>query len=49
MEYGLEGVSSRARPKKTWTDIMEKDCRARGLNRDDAVDRITWKKQIRSN
>ena len=25
---------------------MEKDCRARGLNREDALDRSRWRKQI---
>ena len=25
---------------------MEKDCRARGLNREDAMDRSRWRKQI---
>jgi len=25
---------------------VEKDCRARGLNREDAVDRSRWRKQI---
>jgi len=32
----------RGRPKKTWREIVEKDCRARGLNRD----RSRWRKQI---
>ena len=25
---------------------MEKDCKARGLNREDAVDRSRWRRQI---
>ena len=25
---------------------MEKDCKARGLNTEDAIDRIRWRKQI---
>jgi len=32
--------------KKTWRDIVEKDCKARGLNREDAMDRSRWRKQI---
>jgi len=28
-------------------EIVEKDFQAYGLNREDAVDRSTWKKQIR--
>jgi len=28
-----------ARPKKTWREIVEKDCQARNMNREDAMDR----------
>jgi len=34
------------RPKKTSREIVEKDCQARKLNREDAMDRNTWRKQI---
>ena len=27
-----------------WRQIVEKDCRARGLNREDAMDRARWRK-----
>ena len=47
MEYEVEGVKPRGRPKKTWREIVEKDCQVRGLNKEDAMDRIRWKKQIR--
>ena len=43
----MEGARPRGRPKKTWTEIVEKDCQARGLNREDAMDHIRWMKQIR--
>jgi len=33
--------------KKTWRKIVKKDCKARKLNREDAMDRNGWKKQIR--
>ena len=42
----MEGARPRGRPKKTWREIVEKDCRARGLNREDAMDRSRWRKQI---
>ena len=29
-----------------WRQIVEKDCRARGLNREDAMDRARWRKLI---
>jgi len=38
MEYEVEGTRPRDRSKKTWREIMEKDCRARGLNREDVMD-----------
>ena len=45
MEYEVDG-RPRGRPKKTWREIVEKDCRARGLNMEDAMDRSRWRKQI---
>jgi len=38
MEYELEGARPRGKPKKTWREIVEKDCKAHGLNREDAMD-----------
>jgi len=49
MEYEVEGVRSRGRPKKTWTKIVQKDCQAHKLNREDAMDRNRWRKQISDN
>ena len=46
MEYEMEGARPRGRPKKTWREIVEKDCRAHGLKREDAMDRSRWRKQI---
>jgi len=46
MEYEVEGSRPRGRPKKTWREIVEKTCQARRLNREDAMDRIRWMKQI---
>ena len=46
-QYEVEGSRPRGRPKKTWKEIVEKDCQACELNREDAVDYIRWMKQIR--
>jgi len=46
LEYEVEGAGPRGRPKKTWREIVEKDCRARGLNMQNAMDRNRWRKQI---
>jgi len=48
MEYEMEGTRPRGRPKKTWREIVEKDCKTCGLNMEDAInDRSRWRKQIR--
>jgi len=39
MEYEVDGARQRGRSKKTWTEIVEKDCQARELNRENAMDR----------
>jgi len=41
----VEGARPRDRPKKTWREIVEKDRKARGLNREDAMERSRWRKQ----
>jgi len=47
MEYEVEGARPRGKSKKTWTETVEKDCQAHGLNREDAMDHRIWMKQIR--
>jgi len=37
IEYELEGAGSRGRPKKTWREIVHKDCQALKFNREDAA------------
>jgi len=47
MEYEVKGARSKGRSKKTWTEIVAKDCQAHKLNTEDAVDHNRWRKQIR--
>jgi len=47
MEYEVEVARPRGRPKKTWTEVVQKDCQTRKLNREDAVDHSRWRKQIK--
>jgi len=47
MEYEVEGSRPRDRPKRTWREFVQKDCQARNLNREDAMDRSRWKKMIK--
>ena len=45
MEYKVEGIRPGGRPKKTCREIVKKDCRACGLNTEDAMCRSKWRKQ----
>jgi len=47
MEYEVEGSRPRGRPKRTWKEVVQKDCQARNLNKEDDVDRGRWKKLIK--
>ena len=48
MEYEAEGPRPRGRPKRTWREVVEKDCQACNLNKeddteeDDTVDCSRW-------
>jgi len=42
----MEGATLRGRPKKTWRELVDKDCNAHRLNRKDTVDRSRWRKQL---
>jgi len=37
----------RGRPKKTWTEVVQKDCQAHKLNTEDTMDHSRWRKQIK--
>jgi len=47
MEYEVEGCRPRGRPKRRWREVVQKDCKARNLNREDTTDRGRWKKLIK--
>ena len=47
-EYEVEGSRPRGRPKRTWKEVVQKDCQARNLNREDAMDRGRWNKLIKT-
>jgi len=47
MEYEVEGPRPRGRPKRTWREVVEKDCQACKLNKEDAVDHSRWSKLIK--
>jgi len=47
MEYEMEGSRPRGRPKRTWREVVQKDCQARNSNKEDAMDCGRWKKLIK--
>jgi len=47
MEYEVEGPRPKGRPKRTWREVVEKDCQARKLNKEDAMDRSKRRKLIK--
>jgi len=46
--FEVEGIRPRGRPKKTWREIVEKDCQGHKLSREDVMDYNRWRKQIRN-
>jgi len=38
MEYEVEGSRPRGRPKRTWKEVAQKDCQARNLNKEGAME-----------
>ena len=48
MEYEVDGSRQRVRPNRTWIEVVQKDCQACNLNREDAMDHSRWKKLIKS-
>ena len=47
MEYERDGSRARHTPKRTWREVVEKDCQACKLNKEDVVDRGRWRKLIK--
>jgi len=45
MGYEVEDAIPRGRPKKTWIEVVQKNCQAHKLNREDAMDCSRWRKQ----
>ena len=47
MEYEVEGARRRGRPKRTWKEVVQEDCQACKLNKEDAMDRCKWRKVMK--
>jgi len=44
VNYEVEGLRPKGRPEKTWCEVVEKDCGAHQLNKEDAVDHSSGRK-----
>jgi len=47
MEYEVQGSRPRGRTNRTWTEVVEKDCQARKLNKEDAINCSRDRKEIK--
>jgi len=47
MEYEVEGARPSGGPKRTLREVVQKDCQARKLKREDAMDRSRLRKLIK--
>ena len=47
MEHEVQGPRPRGRPKRTWREVVQEDCQACKLNKEDAMDRCKWRKVIK--
>jgi len=43
----VEGARPRGRPKRTWRNVVQKDCQAHKFNREDTMDPSTLRKLIK--
>jgi len=43
----VEGSRPGGRPKRIWREVVQKDCQAHKLNREDAMDRSRWKNLVK--
>jgi len=48
MEYEVEGSRPRGGPKRTWKEVVQIDCQACNLNKEDAMDHGRLKKLIKT-
>ena len=47
VDYKVEGVRPIGRAKKTWSEVIEKDCETRPICKEDAMDCKKWRKLIK--
>jgi len=43
----VQSARPKDKSKRTWREVVQKDCQAHKLNREDAMDRSRWRKMIK--
>jgi len=47
MKYEAQSPRPRSRPKRTWREVVERDCPARKLNKKDVMGHSRWKMLVK--
>ena len=47
LDFEVEVIRLRDRPKKTWSEVIEKGCQIQQIFKEDSVDRRKWRKLIK--
>jgi len=47
MDFVVEGVRPRGRPKRTWKEVVEGDMKSLKLSKEDALVRSKWRRLIK--
>jgi len=48
MDYEVEGPRPKGRPKRTWKEVVQEDCKTRKLNKVNAIDHCKWRKVLKA-
>jgi hypothetical protein len=46
ISFEVEGTKPRGRPRKTWMELVRNDMASKGLRRQDAQDRVRWRRGV---
>ena len=46
--FDVRGKRGKGRPRKSWNDVIQDDINSWNLNKDNALDRVTWRSDVKS-
>ena len=46
--FDVRGKRGKGRPRKSWNDVIQDDTNSWNLNKDNALDRVTWRSDVKS-